>query len=168
MMLTNHKSLIITTYTKPASINLFTIGKRHFFSIHLEKGTTAHPKLNGLQILNKEVIIKYLIRLLETDLNVAPLRIIAHEATAYTQMKLCQNSMEYDLKVGGRIDRIDEVRIGSSEQQLRVVDYKTGNKQAKAIKEVADVFNPAKINDFHIDYQLQVMLYSLLIARHSP
>ena len=48
------------------------------------------------------------------------------------------------------------------------MDYKTGNKQAKAIKEVADVFNPAKINDFHIDYQLQVMLYSLLIARHSP
>lgn len=37
MMLTNHKSLIITTYTKPASINLFSIGKRHFFSIRFPK-----------------------------------------------------------------------------------------------------------------------------------
>lgn len=135
---------------------------------HLEKGAIAHPKLNGLQLLNKEVIIKYLLRLLETDLKVAPLRIIAHEAAAYTQMQLSQDNVEYRLNVGGRIDRIDEVRIGSSEQQLRVVDYKTGNKQAKAIKDIAEVFNPAKINDCHIDYQLQVMLYSLLVATHSP
>ena len=40
-MLTNHKSLIITTYTKPASINLFSIGKRHFFSIRFPKTTKS-------------------------------------------------------------------------------------------------------------------------------
>ena len=43
-MLTNHKSLIITTYTKPASINLFSIGKRHFFSIRFPKTTKSIKK----------------------------------------------------------------------------------------------------------------------------
>ena len=135
---------------------------------HLGKGATSHPKLNGLQLLNEEVIMKYLVRLLETDLKVAPLRVIAHEATAYAQLKSAEGSPEYNLCVGGRIDRIDEVRLGTNAQQLRVVDYKTGNSQAKPVNMLADVFNPAKIADYHIDYQLQVMLYSLLIDSHSP
>ena len=135
---------------------------------HLGKGAKAHPKLNGLQLLNEEVIKKYLVRLLETDLQVAPLRVIAHEATAYTRIQSEEGSPQYDLLIGGRIDRIDEVELDSPRQQLRVVDYKTGNKQAKAVKEIADVFNPAKIEDCHIDYQLQVMLYSLLVDGHAP
>lgn len=135
---------------------------------HLGKGATTHPKLNGLQLLNEEVIKKYLVRLLETDLKVAPLRIIAHEATAYARMQSAEDSPKYNIRVGGRIDRIDEVLLGTRNQQLRVVDYKTGNSQAKSVAALPDVFNPAKISDYHIDYQLQVMLYSLLIDGHAP
>lgn len=135
---------------------------------HLGKGATTHPKLNGLQLLNEEVIKKYLVRLLETDLKVAPLRIIAHEATAYARMQSPEDSPKYNIRVGGRIDRIDEVLLGTRNQQLRVVDYKTGNSQAKSVAALPDVFNPAKISDYHIDYQLQVMLYSLLIDGHAP
>ena len=135
---------------------------------HLGKGATTHPKLNGLQLLNEEVIKKYLVRLLETDLKVAPLRIIAHEATAYARMQSAEDSPKYNIRVGGRIDRIDEVLLGTRNQQLRVVDYKTGNSQAKSVAALPDVFNPAKIPDYHIDYQLQVMLYSLLIDGHAP
>lgn len=135
---------------------------------HLGKGATTHPKLNGLQLLNEEVIKKYLVRLLETDLKVAPLRIIAHEATAYARMQSPEDSPKYNIRVGGRIDRIDEVLLGTRNQQLRVVDYKTGNSQAKSVAALPDVFNPAKIPDYHIDYQLQVMLYSLLIDGHAP
>lgn len=135
---------------------------------HLGKGATTHPKLNGLQLLNEEVIKKYLVRLLETDLKVAPLRIIAHEATAYARMQSPEDSPKYNIRVGGRIDRVDEVLLGTRNQQLRVVDYKTGSSQAKSVATLADVFNPAKIPDYHIDYQLQVMLYSLLIDGHAP
>lgn len=135
---------------------------------HLGKGATTHPKLNGLQLLNEEVIKKYLVRLLETDLKVAPLRIIAHEATAYARMQSPEDSPKYNIRVGGRIDRIDEVLLDTRNQQLRVVDYKTGNSQAKSVAALPDVFNPAKIPDYHIDYQLQVMLYSLLIDGHAP
>lgn len=135
---------------------------------HLGREATTHPKLNGLQLLNEEVIKKYLVKLLETDLKVAPLRVIAHEATAYAKVKSKADSPKYELYVGGRMDRVDEVSLGADGQQLRVVDYKTGNKRAKPIKELEEVFNPAKIADCHIDYQLQVMIYSLLVDSFAP
>lgn len=83
-------------------------------------------------------------------------------------MQSPEDSPKYNIRVGGRIDRIDEVLLGTRNQQLRVVDYKTGNSQAKSVAALPDVFNPAKIPDYHIDYQLQVMLYSLLIDGHAP
>ena len=43
-------------------------------------GSTKHPKLNGLQLINQEVIEKFLRQLLRIDLRTAPLRVIGHES----------------------------------------------------------------------------------------
>lgn len=141
-----------------------SIAEQYF---HLAEGTVSHPALNGIQLLSQEVIKKYLLRLLETDLCVAPLRIIAHEASAYTILSSTSESPVYSISVGGRIDRIDEIRLGSPKQQIRVVDYKTGNSVAKPLKEIAEVFMPTKIASSHSDYQLQVMIYSLLVGENT-
>lgn len=141
-----------------------SIAEQYF---HLAEGTISHPALNGIQLLSQEVIKKYLLRLLETDLSVAPLRIIAHEASAFTSLSSTSESPVYSISVGGRIDRIDEIRLGSSKQQIRVVDYKTGNSVAKPLKEIAEVFMPTKITSSHSDYQLQVMIYSLLVGEDT-
>ena len=72
------------------------------------------------------------------------------------------------VRVGGRVDRLDRVNIGEPTERLRVVDYKTGSRQAGDIKSVDDVFLPANITSKHSDYIFQAMLYSAIVQTHDP
>ncbi len=140
---------------------------------HLPEGTKRHPKLNGLQLLSQQVVIKYLKQLLKTDKRVAPLHIIAHETDVERSITFTAQGEEYEVLVGGRIDRVDEVLLDTPEWHWRVVDYKTGTRQAKELDNVDEVFDRTKMASSHADYQLQVMLYSMLLSqmrddRHLP
>lgn len=124
------------------------------------KETTTHPPLNGLQLISREVVETYLRRLLRTDMLLAPFRVIGHEHDEYIDISLKDRT----LSVGGRIDRLDAL----SDYQLRIVDYKTGNKQAKDIKDVSEIFESKNIKSKHTDYILQSFLYSIIIAKKKP
>lgn len=132
---------------------------------HLPEGTKKHPKLNGLQLLSQQVVVKYLKQLLRTDQRVAPLRIIAHETDVERPITFTAQGIERQVMVGGRIDRVDEVRLDTHGSHWRVVDYKTGSKQAKELKNLDEVFDRRKMSAAHADYQLQVMLYSMLLSQ---
>ena len=137
-------------------------------------GQTTRPKLNGLQLINREVIKAYLLRLLRTDLRVAPLRVIAHEAPVSAPITLTlepdsqtNSSPTRTIELYGRIDRLDEINIGTPEQILRVVDYKTGNNPAQPLKTVDEIFAPENIHTKKSDYTLQSILYSLLLTSQT-
>lgn len=115
-------------------------------------GTKKHPKLNGLQIINCEVIEKYLRRLLKLDMKTAPMRVIRHEFDVYKEITIKVKDKEKQLSIGGRIDRLDEIDLNSPTSRLRVVDYKTGNKVAKELKSVDEIFNPDNILEKKSDY----------------
>ena len=66
------------------------------------------------------------------------------------------------LKIGGRIDRLDQMSDG----RIRVVDYKTGSKNIKYLNSVEDIFDPAKIHD-HSDYYLQTFAYADIVSRQQ-
>ena len=132
---------------------------------HLPKGTKRHPKLNGLQLLSQQVVVKYLKQLLKTDKRVAPLHIIAHETDVERPITFTAQGVERQVLVGGRIDRVDEVLLDTPEWHWRVVDYKTGTRQAKELKDMDEVFDRTKMAASHADYQLQVMLYSMLLSQ---
>lgn len=127
---------------------------------HLAEGTTKHPPLNGLQLISREVVETYLRKLLHIDMQLTPFRVIGHEHDEYMDIMLKDRS----LKVGGRIDRLDAL----SDRQLRIIDYKTGNKQAKDIKDIAEIFDSKNIHSKHTDYILQSFLYSIIIAKKQP
>ena len=137
----------------------------------LPDGTRNHPRLNGLQLISHEVIAKYLRQLLRTDLHVAPLRVIRHEFDVFRQIPVDVGSEKRLITVGGRVDRLDEVQLGTS-PRMRVVDYKTGNNVAKPLKTVDELFDGRKFGTHKADYQLQALLYSLLVstedATHNP
>ena len=65
------------------------------------------------------------------------------------------------LKVGGIIDRLDEVG-----GQLRVIDYKTGRGNDANITDMDAIFNPDNIEK-HSDYYLQAMLYACIVSRNN-
>lgn len=125
---------------------------------HLPEGTTRHPVLNGLQLINREVIETYLRQLLRVDLTLTPFRVIGHEIPIFLSRTI--NGRE--ISIGGRIDRLDMTT--SNGGALRVVDYKTGNKTSKDLKDISHVFDPKYISTIHSDYILQALLYSSNLA----
>ena len=138
---------------------------------------------NGLQIINREVIIEYITKLLKIDQQLCPFSILAmeEEAKVYTQLSFTIPSggalkggalvssaptKQYNLTIGGIIDRLDAVTDKQTDKRrIRVVDYKTGNKPSSAIKSIEEVFDPKNIASKHSNYFLQAILYSLIVSR---
>jgi len=138
---------------------------------------------NGLQIINREVIIEYITKLLKIDQQLCPFSILAmeEEAKVYTQLSFTIPSggalkggalvssaptKLYNLTIGGIIDRLDVVTDKQTgKRRIRVVDYKTGNKPSSAIKSIEEVFDPKNIASKHSNYYLQAILYSLIVSR---
>ena len=137
---------------------------------------------NGLQIINREVIIEYITKLLKIDQQLCPFSILAmeEEAKVYTQLSFTTPSggalkggalvssapdKHYNLTIGGIIDRLDVVTDKQTgKRRIRVVDYKTGNKPSSAIKSIEEVFDPKNIASKHSNYFLQAILYSLIVS----
>ena len=131
------------------------------------KKPTVKAYYNGLQIINREVIIEYLRQLLKIDQQLAPFSIIALEDSAYENITFTtdNNDTERTIRIGGYIDRIDIVNNKESGQKtIRVVDYKTGHQATSKIKEIDEVFTSANISQKHSDYYLQTILYSLAVS----
>ena len=138
---------------------------------------------NGLQIINREVIIEYITKLLKIDQQLCPFSILAmeEEAKVYTQLSFTIPSggalkggavvssaptKQYNLTIGGIIDRLDAVTDKQTgKRRIRVVDYKTGNQPSSPIKNIDEIFDPNNIRSKHSNYFLQAILYSLIVSR---
>ena len=132
--------------------------KQEFFKI--TDPSRPLPPLDGLQIINREVIIKYIHQLLEVDRRFTPFRIIDLEKWESTEIG--------GFKVGGIIDRLDSIyNSDTGEELVRVVDYKTGSRDASSLPDVASIFTPEAVKD-HSDYFLQTFLYAHIVRSKSP
>ena len=131
--------------------------KQEFFKI--TDPSRPLPPLDGLQLINREVIIKYIRLLLEVDRRFTPFRIIDLEKWVYTEIG--------GMKVGGIIDRLDSIiNPETGENQIRVIDYKTGSRHIKPLPDVASIFTSEAIKD-HSDYFLQTFLYAHIVRSKS-
>ena len=90
--------------------------------------------LDGKVAIIKEVIQRYVIRVLEMDKEIAPVHVRALEQEVVQSFVVNIGSEKKQIKIGGKIDRIDE-----AQNIVRIVDYKTGN-VAKSFTEVKDIF----------------------------
>ena len=131
---------------------------------------------NGLQIINREVIIQYITKLLKIDQQLCPFSILAmeEEAKVYTQLSfttppshhLTTSPSHHLITIGGIIDRLDAVTDKQTgKPRIRVVDYKTGNQPSSPIKNIDEIFDPNNIRTKHSNYYLQAILYSLIVSR---
>ena len=131
--------------------------KQEFFKI--TDPSRPLPPLDGLQLINREVIIKYIRLLLEVDRRFAPFRIIDLEKWVSTEIG--------GMKVGGIIDRLDSItNPETGESQIRVIDYKTGSRHIKPLPDIASIFSSESIKD-HSDYFLQTFLYAHIVRSKS-
>ena len=117
------------------------------------------PAYDGLQLINREVIIRYVRQLLETDRRFTPFSILGLE-------KPVKMPLEWTM-VRGYIDRLDKITDPETgKERIRVIDYKTGAKTQKDLPDVAAIFDPANVKD-HSDYYLQAFLYSHIVRQNT-
>lgn len=135
---------------------------------NIKDGRPFQMELNGLQLINREVIIRYLERLFEIDLTLAPFTIKGNEEKVYQQIPVTTSEGSRIINVGGSIDRLDQITDPiTGEQHIRVVDYKTGSRDLRRkVNELAEIFSPDNIREKHTDYYLQTMLYSIIVRQH--
>ena len=138
-----------------------------------------HPKYNGLQLINKEVITSYLRQLITIDRRQAPFTIIGMEIVVSTTLGVATARGQKLFRIGGFIDRLDSVAasgnpsaLSNLAERIRVIDYKTGRSRTSHPKDIEEVFStqPLAIGK-HNDYYLQAILYSLIVKndrRYNP
>lgn len=123
------------------------------------------PKLGGLQVINREMVIRFLKDLLAYDLKYAPFKMVSaeHWCEEYIEASTIEGTQR--IKVGGIIDRIDE-KIENGQRTLRVIDYKTGKYSRLSMPSVEDIFDPKNVAR-HSGYYLQAILYSCILSKKN-
>ena len=124
------------------------------------------PPLDGLQIINREVLIKYIRQLLEIDLRLTPFTILGLEKPVKMDYQLTVGNDTIKLTLGGKIDRIDSITLPDGSDQIRVIDYKTSSGRPKALANVDAIFEQESLKN-HSDYYLQAFLYSHIVRLKS-
>ena len=129
------------------------------------------PKYNGLQLINKEVIARYLKQLITIDARQAPFTILGLEMVVRMPLEVETPYGIKKLTIGGFIDRLDAVAANGNPgadniaERIRVIDYKTGRNITSHPKDVEEIFDPDMLAK-HTDYYLQAILYSIIVS-HS-
>ena len=126
---------------------------------NINEKTRKTPKLNGLQYINFEIVVTFLINLLKYDLTLTRLEIVSLEKTFTGKIKVDGK----DIPIGGNIDRLDIVTDTDGIRRMRVIDYKTGRLRDKLnLNSIEEIFMPEKIKS-HTDYYLQALLYASIL-----
>lgn len=112
---------------------------------------------SGLSIIIREVLGRMVRTLIRWDMNHTPFEVYGLEKSVHDIVSLGN----LNLRVGGKIDRMDIVNMPDGTRQLRILDYKTGSPSKTRIKSVEDIFAVPQTGNSH--YYLQTFLYCALM-----
>lgn len=121
-----------------------------------------HPRYNGLQLLNRNVLRLYILRLLRLDKANTPFSIVALEQSFFDNVSFEAKDVERTLSIGGQVDRLDQTG-----EQLRVIDYKTGKPLTSTAPTLDEIFDTAYVDTKHTSYYLQTFLYASVIRKNK-
>jgi CRISPR/Cas system-associated exonuclease Cas4 (RecB family) len=139
--------------TKPEEVLKRTFIKEHF------KGRKV-AGLEGRNIVIFRVMLRYLEKIVDTDLKIAPFALVSAEKSYNRNLKIPYGDREMEVRLGGKIDRVDRV-----EGILRVIDYKTGNAR-QGFPGMDTLFNGALLS--RNGPGMQTMFYAWLVAGAFP
>lgn len=112
---------------------------------------------SGITIIIRNVLDRMIKSLLRWDTSHAPFEVFGLERSVHGVVSL----NGHDLRVGGKIDRMDIINQPDGTRLLRILDYKTGSAPKTKIKSIEDIFAVPQISNSH--YYLQTFLYCALM-----
>jgi hypothetical protein len=107
--------------------------------------------MSGNELIVRDVLREFLIRIIKTDTGIAPFRILNLESPFSFVLPFQMNGTPTEVLTGGNIDRIDSI-----DSVIRIVDYKTGI-VSESINSVNDLFTDDRKKDS--DAWLQTLVY---------
>jgi ATP-dependent helicase/DNAse subunit B len=116
--------------------------------------------ISGNELIVRDVLMAYLIRILNTDKALAPLTILNLEDPFSFKLSTLSNGSHLEVLTGGKVDRIDIVS-----GVTRVVDYKSGA-VVEVINSIGDLFADDRKKDS--DGWLQTLLYCEAYLANKP
>ncbi|MBN1132897.1 MAG: PD-(D/E)XK nuclease family protein [Bacteroidales bacterium] len=117
-------------------------------------------ELTGRNIIIFRVMLKYLLKIIEKDIEVAPFELVSMEEFFSREVELPASGKGGTVRIGGRIDRIDRVK-----DVLRVIDYKTGS-ASLSIPSVEELFERGSGSRNRAGFQ--TLLYAWLVGAKYP
>jgi ATP-dependent nuclease, subunit B len=110
-----------------------------------------NDSVSGNELIVRDVLMTYIIRILNADKIIAPLIVLNLEDTFGFPLSFLLNGSQIEILIGGKIDRIDTIN-----GVIRIVDYKTGT-VSDSVNSVSDLFIDDRKKD--ADGWLQTLLY---------
>ena len=107
--------------------------------------------IEGNELIIRDILLAYVLKILRTDKSIAPFEILYLESVFSFSVSFSSGGSETDVLTGGKIDRID-IKDGVT----RIVDYKTGS-VADKINSIEGLFADDRKKD--TDAWLQTLLY---------
>lgn len=128
--------------------------KEKFFQVKKDE----KPEYNGLQLINSEVIKRYIKQLLKKDVMYAPFTYGGSETRIKENIDINTSKGTIKSSFGGIIDRMD-----IKDDTLRIVDYKTGG-DAETLNNIESLFTKEKKRSHYI---FQTFLYAAIMCRQQ-
>jgi hypothetical protein len=119
-----------------------------------------NDRASGSELIIRDVLMEYLIRILHTDKALAPITILNLEDSFSFGLSFLYEGKDTKVITGGKVDRIDIVN-----GVTRIVDYKTGS-VAESINSTDDLFADDRKKD--ADGWLQTLLYCEVYRAINP
>jgi CRISPR/Cas system-associated exonuclease Cas4 (RecB family) len=111
--------------------------------------------ISGRNIIIREVLLKYVCRILETDAKAAPFTVLSVEKKLHVRLP----AGDRQINMYGVIDRLEETGDG-----LRIIDYKTGN----AVRNFAGVAGLFDRSGGGNHAALQTLVYARMVCAGLP
>ncbi|TAL73600.1 MAG: PD-(D/E)XK nuclease family protein, partial [Bacteroidetes bacterium] len=146
-------------------LNSFISNKKFLFAainnaINEKFKDGRNGSISGNELIVRDVLMAYLIKILNVDITIAPVTILNLEDPFSFKLEFNPNGLKSEITVGGKVDRIDVIK-----GVTRVVDYKTGT-VAEMIKSTDDLFTDDRKKE--ADGWLQTLIYCEAYLANKP
>ncbi|MDR0713130.1 MAG: PD-(D/E)XK nuclease family protein [Bacteroidales bacterium] len=130
-----------------------------FAELFFHTESISDSDISGRNIIIREVLLKYVRRIIETDVRETPFKIIGLEQRIETAVPLVAGRT-VSVNMGGYIDRLEETQNAA----LRIIDYKTG-KAGRNVPDISQLFDRD-----HTDHHaaMQTFVYAMMTGLVYP